>query len=249
MGNVSDLAGNGAKLSVAIHQPNFLPWVGYFDKVARVDTFVLFDDVQLPQGKSFCSRVKIKGSNGPQWLTVPVSKKSNAQINQVAIVQNGWVRKHVRTIEQVYGKAPYFEEFWPAIRATISEGWVLLADMNCALIETISKLGGIETNFVRSSSFDSRPVSADERILSILKSTNAAVYVSGEGAGSRRYVQSEEMAAEGIRLVWQEFQHPVYPQLAEPFDSHMSVLDMIFMTGNVVSKLDSVERSLLDEAA
>ena len=242
MGDVSEVPDNVAEVSVAIHQPNFLPWVGYFDKVARVDTFVLFDDVQLPQGKSFCSRVKIKGSNGPQWLTVPVSKKSKAQINQVAIVQNGWARKHVRTIEQVYGKAPYFEKFWPGIRATISEDWVLLADMNCALIETISRLGGIETNFVRSSSFDSAPVSADERILSILKSTNAAVYVSGEGAGSRRYVQSEEIAAEGVRLVWQEFQHPVYPQLAEPFDSHMSVLDMMFMTGCVVSDRETDEQ-------
>ncbi|MGZ0172119.1 MAG: WbqC family protein [Planctomycetales bacterium] len=249
MGNVSEMAGNVAELSVAIHQPNFLPWVGYFDKIARVDTFVLFDDVQLPQGKSFCSRVKIKGSNGPQWLTVPVSKKSKALINQVEIVQNGWARKHTRTIESLYGKAPYFAKFWPAIRATISEDWVLLADMNCALIETISRLVGIETNFVRSSTFDSDPVSADERILSILKSTNAAVYVSGEGAGSRRYVQCEEMAAEGVRLAWQDFQHPVYSQLAEPFDSHMSVLDMMFMAGSVLSESEKRERALLNEAA
>lgn len=249
MGNVSEMANNVDELRVAIHQPNFLPWVGYFDKIARVDTFVLFDDVQLPQGKSFCSRVKIKGINGPQWLTVPVSKKSKTLINQVEIVQNGWARKHVRTIESLYGKAPYFEKFWPAIRATILEDWELLADMNCALIETITRLVGIETNLIRSSTLNSDVVSADERILSILKSTNATVYVSGEGAGSRRYVQCEGMAAEGVRLEWQDFQHPVYSQAAEPFDSHMSVLDMIFMVGGVLSGNKTEARFSMDEAA
>lgn len=243
MGNVSEVAGNVAELSVAIHQPNFLPWVGYFDKVATVDTFVLFDDVQLPQGKSFCSRVKIKGVNGPQWLTVPVKKNSGALIRQVEVVNNGWARKHVRTIEQIYGKASHFDEFWPQIRDVISQDWALLADMNCALIEKVSRLGGIETTFVRSSSFDLGAVNADERILAILKSTNATKYVSGEGAGSKRYVQSEEMEAEGIQLVWQDFRHPVYSQLAAPFDSHMSVLDMLFMTGKVVPGPATVEPS------
>lgn len=249
MGDVIEPASNATGLSVAIHQPNFLPWVGYFDKVARVDTFVLFDDVQLPQGKSFCSRVKIKGCNGPQWLTVPIKKASGALIRDVEVVQNGWPRKHVRTIEQVYGKAPHFEEFWPQIREAISEDWALLADMNCAIIETISRLGGIETTFVRSSSFGLGSVSADERILAILKWTNAAVYVSGEGAGSKRYVQSEEMESEGIRLVWQDFQHPVYLQLADPFDSHMSVLDALFMTGKVVPEAATVASSSLSGAA
>ena len=249
MGDVIEPASNATELSVAIHQPNFLPWVGYFDKVGRVDTFVLFDDVQLPQGKSYCSRVKIKGSNGPQWLTVPVKKSSGALILEVEVVNNGWARKHVRTIEQVYGKAPYFEKFWPQIRHVISQDWALLADLNCALIETISRLVGIETAFVRSSSFDHGAVSADERILEILKSTNASKYVSGEGAGSKRYVQGEEMEAAGVLLEWQEFRHPVYSQLADPFDSHMSVLDMMFMTGKVVSEDTAVERSSLDDAA
>jgi len=249
MGNVDTFTRENPTARVAIHQPNYLPWVGYFDKVARVDTFVLFDDVQLPQGKSFCSRVKIKGANGPQWLTVPVAKKSKVLINEVEIVQNGWARKHTRTIESLYGKAPYFEKFWPAIKTTISEDWGLLADLNCALIETIAQLGGIETSFVRSSSLDATSVSANERIMSILKTTNAGIYVSGEGAGSKRYVQSKEMDANGIELVWQDFQHPVYPQLTEPFDSHISVLDMMFMTGRVISESNSQESSLLSEAA
>ena len=249
MGDVIKPISNPTSLSVAIHQPNFLPWLGYFDKVARVDTFVLFDDVQLPQGKSFCSRVKIKGSNGPQWLTVPVKKHSGALIRDVEVVQNGWPRKHVRTIEQVYGKAPHFEEFWPRIREVIIQDWTLLADMNCALIETISRLGGVETTFVRSSSFDLGSVGADERILAVLRSTNATLYVSGEGAGSRRYVQSEELKAEGIQLQWQDFQHPVYSQLVGPFDSHMSVLDMLFMTGEVVSEAATVVTSPLSGAA
>jgi hypothetical protein len=249
MGNVDTFTRENPTARVAIHQPNYLPWVGYFDKVARVDTFVLFDDVQLPQGKSFCSRVKIKGANGPQWLTVPVAKKSKALINEVEIVQNGWARKHTRTIESLYGKAPYFEKFWPAIKTTISEDWRLLADLNCAVIETIARLGDIETSFVRSSSLDATSVSADERIMSILKTTNTATYVSGEGVGSKRYVQSKEMDANGIQLVWQDFQHPVYPQLTEPFDSHISVLDMMFMTGSVISESNSQKSSSISEAA
>ena len=248
MGDVS-LVDKKSERTVAIHQPNFLPWVGYFDKIARVDVFVFFDDVQLPQGKSFCSRVKIKGGNGPQWLTVPVSKKSKSLINEVAIVQDGWSRKHVKTIESLYGKAPCFDEFWPAIRDTLTGDWELLADMNCALIETASRLAGIDTEFVRSSSFDLGAVSADERILSILKRTAADVYVSGEGEGSKRYIQSQELEAENIRLVWQNFQHPQYRQLAEPFDSHMSVLDMLFLTGKVAEKKTCCEQLTDSRAA
>jgi hypothetical protein len=244
MGDVDVVETRHSNWAVAIHQPNFLPWVGYFDKISRVDTFVLFDDVQLPQGKSFCSRVKIKGANGPQWLTVPVAKKSKALINEVGIVQSGWSRKHIKTVESLYSKTRHFEEFWPTIRDTLAKDWEFLADMNCALIETIARIGGLSTNFVRSSSLDLGDVSADDRILAILKMTNAGIYVSGEGAGSKRYVQSKEMEAQGVELVWQDFEHPVYRQLAEPFDSHMSVLDMLFLTGVVVPGREVVGRSV-----
>jgi hypothetical protein len=234
---------------VAIHQPNFLPWVGYFDKISRVDTFVLFDDVQLPQGKSFCSRVKIKGANGPQWLTVPVAKKSKALINEVEIVQNGWSRKHIKTVESLYRKAPHFEKFWPTIRNELAKDWQFLADMNCALIETVTRLCELNTEFVRSSSFGLGEVSADQRILAILKMTGAGIYVSGEGAGSKRYIQNQEMETNGIKLVWQNFEHPVYQQLAKPFELNMSMLDMLFLTGGNVSREPLAQQSVTNRPA
>jgi hypothetical protein len=235
MGNVGTYTCESPASRVAIHQPNYLPWVGYFDKIARVDTFVLFDDVQLPQGKSFCSRVKIKGSRGPQWLTVPIKKKSGAGIHEIEIVKNGWTRKHVRTIEQVYSKAPYFEEFWPQIRGIFTEDWQLLADMNCALIETVSQLFGLRAKFVRSSEFKLRESPGEDRILEILGTLKATTYVSGQGEGSRRYVNDGHFRDAGIDLCWQTFQHPVYPQMTEPFDSHMSIIDMLLMHGNSTS--------------
>lgn len=247
MGNISNLANNGKKLRVAIHQPNFLPWVGYFDKVARVDTFVLFDDVQLPQGKSFCSRVKVKGRNGPQWLTVPIKKESGAGIHEIEIVRNGWHGKHVRTIEQLYGKTPYFEKFWPQIRGVFTEDWQFLADMNCALIETVSQLFGLHVKFVRSSKLKLQECSGEDRILKILGALKATTYVSGQGEGSRRYVNDGHFRDAGIDLLWQTFQHPIYPQMAEPFDSHMSIIDMLFMHGNSTSMFaveDSAQSNL-----
>ncbi|MCG8653862.1 MAG: WbqC family protein [Pirellulales bacterium] len=233
MGDVSSPLSRPETLRVAIHQPNYLPWIGYFDKIAQVDLFVLFDDVQMPQGKSFCSRVKIKGPQGGQWLTVPVQKRSGGLINEITFASANWAQKHVRTIELLYGKAPYFEQFWPPLREVLLEERTHLADLNCALIEKIASQLKLTTRFVRSSQLPLAPVDADQRILAILDHLGAAVYVSGEGSGSMRYVDQSVFEQRGITLRWQNFSHPEYPQLHGTFESHLSILDLLWMTGGL----------------
>lgn len=216
---------------VAIHQPNYLPWIGFFHKVARVDEFVFFDDVQLPQGKSFCSRVKIMGSNGSQWLTVPTAKGSDVLIKDARVVEDGWRRKHLKTLEVSYRKTPHFQSWWPVVSARIEQSGDSLADLNISLITALSEVIGLKTRFRRASELRLGPVSAEDHIYRILQAVEADVYVSGEGAGSRRYIDEAQIRGMGMQLEWQNFSHPVYPQGNRPFEDFMSVVDMLSFAG------------------
>src|SRR5262245_30980573 len=106
---------------VAIHQPNFLPWLGYFSKLLHCDTFVLFDDVQFPRGKTFVNRVQIKTPQGPNWITVPIADKSDlALIKDSRIAPDpSWKRKVLRTLEVSYAKAPYTKNYLPGLTEII----------------------------------------------------------------------------------------------------------------------------------
>lgn len=217
---------------VAIHQPNYLPWLGYFHKIACVDHFVFLDDVQLPLGKSYCSRVRILRTGGLQWLTVPVIKGQNVMIMDARIADDRWKRKHVRTIELAYGKTPFFGKFWPAIRHKILNAGDSLAELNIALIQDISTKSGLKTTFSRSSGLCSECVEDHERILEIVKEVGGSVYLSGCGQGSKRYIREERFRDEGIALEWQDLRQPEYRKQVEGFQNHVSVIDMLFNCGD-----------------
>lgn len=213
---------------VAIHQPNYLPWIGYFHKIALVDEFVFLDDIQLPLGKSFCSRVKVLGTNGPTWLTVPVEKGEDVLIKDARIVDGRWKQKHMRTIELSYKKSPNFARCWSALAPLIEEAGDSLADLNIALIERVSGLLGLSVKFMRSSSLHLDGIGGDEKILELLKILGAATYVTGEGAGSKRYVNRETFDKTGITLELQGFVHPVYDQRTGNFEPFLSIIDFLF---------------------
>ena len=216
---------------VAIHQPNYLPWIGYFHKIALVDEFIFFDDVQLPQGKSFCSRVKILGTNGSQWLTVPVSKGADVMIKDARIVDDGWRRKHLKTLEISYRKSPHFDLWWPEVSRILGGADDRLVELNIALIEAISRLAGLKTQFRRASELDIGEGDASDHIDRILHAVGCGTYVSGQGAGSRRYIDDDKIRSMGMRLEWQEFSHPVYQQGQHAFEENMSVVDLLSFDG------------------
>jgi len=223
------------KMIVAIHQPNFLPWLCYFNKLLRSDLFVLFDDVQFPRGKTFVNRVQIKTQQGLNWITVPVADRGDlALIKDTAIASNGsWKRKLLRTLEVNYAKAPYLKRYLPALKEIIEAATDKLCPLNCALLAwSVQELGG-RTQFVYSSDLcKNQPLlNGKEKIEYLLKATGATVYISGSGAGSRRYLEEEWFRNEGIQLQWQQFCHPQYPQLHGEFAEQLSIIDLIFNCG------------------
>jgi len=217
---------------VAIHQPNYLPWLGYFNKMARSDVFVLFDDVQLVRGKSFMTRNRVKAANGAQWLTVPVKGKSELSlIKETLIVQDGkWQRKHWRTIQLSYKKAPYFDRYEAKFSQIYDASWEKLSELNVTLIKLIKDLLGINATLVLSSEMHIE-ARGDEKILSIVRELKADKYITGEGEGSKRYIAEEEFKENNIELIYQHFEHPPYHQLWGDFIPNLSVIDLLFNEG------------------
>ncbi len=216
---------------VAVHQPNFAPWLGYFDKMKKVDTFILMDTVQYVR-RHICNRNKIKNSQGEaQWLTVPVksqSREDNFLETRVAYEQK-FPEKALQTLEHAYKKSPWFEQYFPALEALLSKPWDNLADLNIALIQWLKEILGIETKLVRMRDLPGDLGQKSEQIIALCRLTGGDYYLSGRGA--RAYNDPEAFAAAGIALAYQEFEHPVYPQMGKEFVSHLSALDLIFNCG------------------
>lgn len=216
----------------AIHQPNHLPWLGYFNKMARSDVFVLFDDVQLVRGKSFVTRNSVKTANGVQWLTVPVKEKGElVLIKDALIAQDGkWPKKHWRTIQLSYKKAPYFDRYEAKFSQIYEASWEKVSELNVSLIKLIKELLGIKTTLVLSSEINIE-AKGTEKIISIVRELKADQYLTGEGEGSKRYVTEEEFKKNNIELIYQHFEHPVYHQLWGDFVPNLSVIDLLFNEG------------------
>jgi len=218
---------------VAIHQPNFLPWLGYFDKLLRSDVFVLFDDVQFPRARSFANRASIKTPNGEARVTVPVKSKGTIRnIGEVEIADPNWQKKPLRTLEHAYSRAPYFEPYFGPLRELLFAEKHDLCRLNCSLIRFVSDALGGTPRFVFSSELClGTTLSGQEKILHILRTLDADTYISGTGAGSQRYITEDAFRDAGIKLEWQHFRHPVYPQLHGQFVPGLSAVDFLFNCG------------------
>lgn len=218
---------------VGIHQPNYLPWLGFFHKMAQCDVFVLFDDVQLVRGKSFMVRNRVKTASGVQWLTVPIQGKGELRlIKDALIVQDGkWQKKHWKTIQLSYKKAPYFDRYEAKLSQIYHASWEKLSEINIALIKLIKELMGISTTLVLSSEMNVE-ASGTEKILSIIKKLQGDKYITGEGEGSMRYINEEDFKNSNIELIYQRFNHPIYHQLWGDFVPSLSIIDLLFNEGD-----------------
>ena len=217
---------------ISIHQPNYIPWIGFFYKLLLSDTYIVFDDVQYPRGKDYANRNQIKTNNGKMWLTTSVlGKKDLKPWNQVKINNNGWKEKHLSNIKSFYKKSPYFEKYYPMIEKIYNEEYDLLIDFNIDLIIGILIcIGKLDLNMVLSSSIKTELTGLD-KILYILKDQWATKYISGDGEGSKRYIDEQLFKDNNIELIWQEYKHPTYKQLHGEFIPYLSILDLLFNEG------------------
>lgn len=219
--------------TAAIHQPNYIPWPGYFHKLAACDVFVYLDTVQYPRGQSFAARNRIKTPNGVVFLTIPVSvpkgQEGKASYLEVEFADERWRDKHLKTVEQSYKRAPHFDEVFELYREGLEQGRTLV-DLNVGLIEAIAGYLGIETRRVRlSETLDSFGEKSD-LIVDVCKAVGADVYLSGAGGG-REYNDERLLNENGIELRYDDYTYPEHPQLWDGFEPNLSVLDLLFNCG------------------
>ena len=230
---------------VSIHQPNYLPWPGYFDKIAKSDVFVLFDDVQFPMGKSVCNRNLIKTPHGGLWLTVPVvDKSSRKSINKIEINNDSdWRRNHWKNIRTFYCRAPFFSDYMKIFEAIYLRPWDKLCDLNTAIIMAMLKILEIETKIVCSSQLGLAS-GGEQKLIDIVKKLNGDAYLTGTGPGSQRYVKEEDFRNNHIALLYHGYTPQEYPQLHGAFMPNLSALDWLFNTGpNAAAFLKAARKS------
>ncbi|MCK4417171.1 MAG: WbqC family protein [Candidatus Latescibacteria bacterium] len=214
---------------VAVHQPQYLPWLGYFDKIDRAHLFVLLDIVQFKKNE-WQNRNRIKTAQGWQWLTVPVTYRFPQRIDQVKInLQSNWARKHLLTLKSNYYRAPYFSDYFSTFENILTQNWQSIATLNIRLVRELTELLGISTPLRLASELGDFPEEPDERLIAICKHLGAEVYLAG--LGGRNYMNLEKFRKAGIEVVFQEFKHPVFPQLYGDFLPNLSVVDLLFNCG------------------
>jgi WbqC-like protein family len=216
-----------------ILQPSYIPWRGYFDLIHDADVFVFFDDVQY-DARGWRNRNRIKTPHGTSWLTIPVNKHGaqieHIPIRDVSTVTGDWPSKHLASLTHAYAKAPHFRTYRPWLERVYRDPPTALADFTIqTTIELAGMLGITGTRFLRSSELgvDGRQ---SDRLIAILRELHATRYLTGPSA--RAYIEPEKFAEAGIALEWKSYDYPDYPQLHPPFDPHVSVLDLMVMTGD-----------------
>ena len=219
-------------MKVSIHQPNYLPWLGFFNKVSQSDTYVVFDDVQYPMGKDFHNRNQIKTNNGKTWLTIPVIGKSERRkFNEIQIKDNGWNEKHLNNIKNFYGKTKYFNDYYSDLEKFYTTTYDKLIDLNMDMNKWFFKLLDIDTEIVYSSKLCNNDLRGLDKIIYILKKINTKRYITSNGPGASRYIDESVFKNNNIELIWNEYTHPTYNQQFGEFIPYMSILDLLFNEG------------------
>ena len=220
---------------IAIHQPNYFPWLGFAHKMMNCDIFVLLDTVQFPR-RNYVNRTHIRVKDEPRWLTVPVSGDYHDTINRIRIA-NGrpWQRKHLKTIETNYGRARFFPSFMPRIENILLSHWSLLADLNLEICDFYKTVLGLDTKLVSASQLDiDESLSSTGLLVAIVKALSGSFYLAG--ASGRKYMEMDLFEKVGIKVLWQEFHYPTYPQTRPGMVPNLSSIDAFFNCGRTETK-------------
>ncbi len=214
---------------IAIHQPQYLPWLGYIDKIDKADVFVILDNVQFKKNE-WQNRNRIKTAQGWQWITVPVLYRFPERINEVKINnKTNWNRKHLQAFITNYSKSPYFADYRVFFEDIFNRGWDRLVDINVELIKFLINTLGLKTRLVMASDLKLREEQT-ERLIDTCKTLDGNKYLAGRDG--IKYMDLEKFDKEGIDIVFQDFKHPVYNQLFGDFESNLSIIDLLFNCGD-----------------
>ena len=223
---------------VAIHQPNFFPWLGFFDKLRQCDVFIVLDDVQFQKtGGCWTNRVRIRVGGQPQWLTLPVQRnyRGYRRIREMEIDEHGpWREKMIGTLRHSYARAPHFRAVFPGIEALLfsTPAGINLAEFNLTCIRTLAEMLGLDTGRLVLASSLPATGTATDLLVSLTRTVGGTAYLCGGGSGG--YLEEGKFADAGLQLLYQKFQHPRYDQVGEgEFVAGLSVLDALFSCGTV----------------
>ena len=215
---------------VAILQSNYIPWKGYFDMIAAVDEFILYDDMQYTR-RDWRNRNQIKTPQGLQWLTIPVKVKGKyfQTIRETEVDGNDWQESHWRMLEQNYKKTPFFEEIAAIFQPLYQREYTHLSPLNRDFIAAVCAYLNINTNI--SNSWDYQLIEGKtERLVSLCQQAGGTEYISGPAA--KDYIEEVLFTERGIKLTWIDYaNYPEYPQRWGQFTHQVSILDLLFNCG------------------
>lgn len=214
-------------MKACIHQPQFIPYLGFFNKVLQCGVYVILDDVKAIDN-DFTNRNRLKSLQGAYWLTIPVKKK-NTIIKEMEISYNiPWVSKHLKSITQ-YGRAPFFNSYYSDIEKIYKKKqWELVIDIDREFLKWLFDVLEINVEIVYSTNLNAKSIKT-QRLVDICKEIGADAYLSG--IGGKNYLDLILFEKEGIKVEFQNFKHPVYPQRFGGFIENLSIIDLLFNCG------------------
>jgi hypothetical protein len=229
-------------MTLAVLQPGYLPWLGFFDQMRRSDVFVYYDDVQFDK-HGWRNRNRIKTDKGPLWLTVPVRHAGMdwPRIDETLIDRTTpWARKHVRSIRQYYAKAPFLERYLPELEELLERGWTHIAELDIAVAGLMARWLSLAPVIHRASALG---VEGDKsvRLLNLCRHFGAARYLTGDAA--RDYLEVDLFVRHGVTVEWQNYRHPVYAQQHGAFLPYLSALDLVLNCGDESASILACEAS------
>jgi hypothetical protein len=232
-------------MRIAIHQPQYLPWLGYLDKIDRAELFIVLNTVQFKKNE-WQNRNRIRTAQGWQWLTVPVLHRFGQTLGEVRINPSSeWQSKHLRALEVHYARAPFRDPVLRGLACVLEQQWDRLADLNLAVLRWMLDAFGIKTPLRLASELRVREGPTD-RLVDLCRAAGATHYLAG--AGAAQYMDVPRFEASGVKLELQNFRHPVYPQCYEPFVPGLSALDLLLMRGEeALAVLRSAPRDTEEE--
>ena len=216
---------------VSINQPAYLPWLGYFQRIAAADAHIVLDHVQFEKN-SFTNRNKVRLSEGWCWLTVPVrtaGKFGNLPIHELEIAtESPWASKHWETLRLNYSHAPFFDQHSGFFRDVYTRTWLKLADLMREVTGYLLEVFSIRTKLYFSSQMKGRG-KKDELVLNLCRELGATVYLSGPMG--RKYLREELFGEHNIAVRYDNYHHPVYSQVYPGFEPFMAAIDLLFNAG------------------
>ncbi len=221
---------------VAIHQPHYVPWLGYLDRMAKADLFIVLDHVQFER-RNYQNRTRIRLEGESKWLTVPVvqlSQKESVVDKRVDNSESGsraWGPNHFKTLKYAYRKAPFFAQYEPRLREILEARWDKLVDLDLAMLDFLREAFEVRTPIRRSSTMKAQGARSELLLNLCTEVGPGSVFLGGLG-GSREYLDQQAFAAAGIGVQWQQFTHPIHEQCGGgEFIPGLTALDLLFNCG------------------